>query len=163
MSRDELRGAAREVAAEAEEGLFERVAGVLGVALGPEVEEEPVARDAALAAGGEDGEEGEGHQDRDPGEEMDAAGALLPLGRELLRQLAQGHPDEGRRPLIAVPAMWSDQIRGLRFSGSVVANAVLEAIVRTELHLAHAQRGGRLEMGWLVHTGLLQQRGFPLE
>ncbi|MBB5750580.1 gamma-glutamyl-gamma-aminobutyrate hydrolase family protein [Micrococcus sp. TA1] len=42
----------------------------------------------------------------------------------------QVHPDEARPPLIAVPAMWSDQIRGLRFSGSVVANAVLEAIVR---------------------------------
>lgn len=37
---------------------------------------------------------------------------------------------EAKRPLIAVPAMWSEQIRGLRFSGSVVANAVLEAIVR---------------------------------
>lgn len=39
-------------------------------------------------------------------------------------------PDGDRRPLIAVPAMWSQQIQGLRFSGSVVANAVLEAIVR---------------------------------
>lgn len=37
---------------------------------------------------------------------------------------------EAKRPVIAVPAMWSAQIRGLRFSGSVVANAVLEAIVR---------------------------------
>jgi len=33
-----------------------------------------------------------------------------------------------QRPLIAVPAMWSGQVRGLRFSGSVVATAVLEAI-----------------------------------
>lgn len=38
--------------------------------------------------------------------------------------------DETARPLIAVPAMWSDRIQGLRFSGSVVANAVLQAIVR---------------------------------
>lgn len=35
-----------------------------------------------------------------------------------------------RRPLILVPAMWSSQIRGLRFSGSVVANAVLDSIAR---------------------------------
>jgi putative glutamine amidotransferase len=38
--------------------------------------------------------------------------------------------DKVNRPLIAVPAMWSEQIQGLRFSGSVVANAVLEAVVR---------------------------------
>lgn len=35
-----------------------------------------------------------------------------------------------RAPLIAVPAMWSASAHGLRFSASVVANAVLAAIVR---------------------------------
>ena len=34
------------------------------------------------------------------------------------------------RPLIAVPAMWSAKIQGLRYSGSVVANAVLAGIAR---------------------------------
>jgi putative glutamine amidotransferase len=34
------------------------------------------------------------------------------------------------RPRIGVPAMWSKSVNGLRYSGSVVANAVLEAIVR---------------------------------
>lgn len=34
------------------------------------------------------------------------------------------------RPFIAVPAMWSAQIKGLRYSGSVVANAVLDSIAR---------------------------------
>lgn len=39
--------------------------------------------------------------------------------------------DTGTRPpFIAVPAMSSKQIHGLRFAGSVVANAVLDAIVR---------------------------------
>ncbi|TLP78838.1 gamma-glutamyl-gamma-aminobutyrate hydrolase family protein [Nesterenkonia sphaerica] len=35
-----------------------------------------------------------------------------------------------RRPRIGVPAMWSESVNGLRYSGSVVANAVLESIVR---------------------------------
>lgn len=43
-------------------------------------------------------------------------------------------PTFGRPPRIGVPAMWSDEIRGLRYSGSVVANAVLEAIVRAGGH-----------------------------
>lgn len=34
------------------------------------------------------------------------------------------------RPRIAVPGMWTNRSHGLRFSGTVVANAVLEAIVR---------------------------------
>lgn len=34
------------------------------------------------------------------------------------------------RPLILVPGMWSAKIQGLRFSGSVVANAVLASILR---------------------------------
>lgn len=34
------------------------------------------------------------------------------------------------RPLIGVPAMWSKNANGLRYSASVVANAVLAAIVR---------------------------------
>lgn len=42
---------------------------------------------------------------------------------------AVASPDR-TRPLIAVPAMWSDRVQGLRYSGSVVANAVLRAIVR---------------------------------
>lgn len=37
---------------------------------------------------------------------------------------------EQQKPLIAVPAMSSNKIQGLRYSGTVVANAVLDAIVR---------------------------------
>lgn len=56
----------------------------------------------------------------------------LPRGSPRRQAVMSGPAPSGetRRPLIAVPAMWSEQIQGLRFSGSVVANAVLEAIVR---------------------------------
>lgn len=43
---------------------------------------------------------------------------------------ADGGAAETSRPLIGVPAMWSKHANGLRFSASVVANAVLAAIVR---------------------------------
>jgi hypothetical protein len=47
------------VAADAVEGLVKGVPGSLGVAIRPQIQEKPVARDPRIAAAGQDSEEGQ--------------------------------------------------------------------------------------------------------
>lgn len=76
--------------------------------------------------------------------------------------------DKDARPQIAVPAMSSNKIQGLRFSGSVVPNAVLEAITQAggvPLVIypgARAPDWGKIDGvvvpgGWDVNPGLYDQ------
>jgi len=67
-----------------------------------------------------------------------------------------------RRPLIAVPAMWSAKIQGLRYSGTAVANAGLTSIVRAggePLGLTPATEFG----AWDVIDGIVVPGGADID
>lgn len=72
------------------------------------------------------------------------------------------------RPLIAVPAMWSGQVRGLRFSGSTVATAVLEAIALAggdpvAVHPGHVSKLGPGDPFWSRFDGLVLPGGSDID